>query len=68
MSAIAECSAQKPEATGSVDTNASVDVPTRANQSRRHAPSHTVIARPELTNKLIRGLDEVFVSHVNSLL
>ena len=58
----------KTEAAGRVDTNASVDAPTRANQSRRHAPSHTVIARPELTNELIRGLNEVFVSHVNSLL
>jgi hypothetical protein len=43
-------------------------VPTGANQSRRHATSYTIIARPELTNKLIGGLNEVFVSHVNSLL
>jgi len=58
----------KTEAAGSVDTNAGVDVPTRANHSRRHPAGDTVIARPELTNKLIGSLNEVFVSHVNSLL
>ena len=58
----------RTEAAGSVDTNASVEVPTRANQSRRHATSHTVIARPELTNKLIGSVNEVFVSQVSSLL
>jgi hypothetical protein len=58
----------KTKAAGSVDTNASVDVPTRANQSRRHATGDTVIARLELTNKLFGSLNEIVVSHLDSLL
>jgi hypothetical protein len=58
----------KTEAAGSVDTNARVDTTTSGNQSRRNATRYTILARPEFTNKLTGGLNELFVSHWKPLL
>ena len=58
----------KAEAAGCVETNAGVDMAFPADQSRRHAASYTVLARSEFTNELTGCLNEIFVSHLESLL